>query len=251
MRSTLFEYVSTLHAGRPWGTMLDAGTGPWSAQWVSSLDTPRWTGVTGSHKMADDVMKAVADRLRPEDRIVVGYWSDQSLLAGEVYDTVLADYLLGAIDGFTPYAQYTLFERLRPLVGNRLYVIGLEPYVPYTPSTPAGRIICEIGRLRDACLLLAASRPYREYPSDWTVSHLESAGYRIVDRKSFPIIYDQRFINGALDMSVDLTKRLSDRQLAEALQQHAEDLRKRALALHEAEGGLRHGADYVITAEPA
>jgi hypothetical protein len=38
-------------------------------------------------------------------QIVIGNWQDPSFLHGEKYDTILADYLIGAIDGFSPYFQ--------------------------------------------------------------------------------------------------------------------------------------------------
>ncbi|WP_205042003.1 hypothetical protein [Rhodoligotrophos defluvii] len=94
--SLLFRYVEALQAGRPWGSLLDAGTGPASARWVSGLQTIRWTGVTGAPSMVEKVQLAVGERLRPQDRLVLGNWTDPGLLAGEVFETVLADYLLGA-----------------------------------------------------------------------------------------------------------------------------------------------------------
>ncbi|WP_205042002.1 hypothetical protein [Rhodoligotrophos defluvii] len=123
--------------------------------------------------------------------------------------------------------------------------------MPYPATTAAGQIVCEIGRLRDACLLLAGERPYREYPADWVVAHLERAGFRVLDVKSFNIRYGERFVNEQLNMCARRIARLADRALAGTLQQHVEDLRKRALALNATAGGLRHGADYVVAAEAA
>nr|MBF0684434.1 class I SAM-dependent methyltransferase [Pseudomonas sp.] len=178
--SPIFRRIAALQDDQPWGSFLDAGTGLHSLQWVTSLPTTCWTAVTGASSMATQVRRAVRSRMRPEDRIIQGNWNDPALLAGETYDTVLADYLLGALDGFAPYGQYELFHRLRPLVGKRLYVVGLQPYVPYFPQDPAGKIVCELGRVRDACLLLADERPYREYPMEWVLKQIRQAGMRIV-----------------------------------------------------------------------
>lgn len=71
---------------------------------------------------------------------------------------MLADYLLGAVEGFAPYFQHSLFVRLRSPVQRCLYIVGLEPYVNSQADTPAGDIIREIGRFRDACLLLTDGR---------------------------------------------------------------------------------------------
>jgi hypothetical protein len=99
---------------------------------------------------------------RPYDCIVLGNRADPALLGGARYDTVLADYLIGAVEGFAPYFQHNLLLRLKPLVGRRLYIVGLEPYVNGKADTPDGRLVREIGRFRDSCLLLTADSPYRE-----------------------------------------------------------------------------------------
>lgn len=246
---SLYDRLTALQGPRPWGAVLDAGTGRSSLRWLSSLQTTRWTAVTGSQRMAQMAREQAGITPREQDRLIVGNWMDPQLLAGETYDTVVADYLLGAIDGFAPYWQDRLFQRLRPLIGGRLYIIGLEPYVPFSSDDPAGRIVVEIGRLRDACLLLAGQRPYREYPMDWVLRHLEQAGLRTVDVERVPIRYGERFINTQLDLCSESIDKLANRTLAISLQQHIAELRHRALAVNQVEGGLRHGHDYIIAAE--
>jgi hypothetical protein len=44
------------------------------------------------------------------------------MLAGETFDVVIADYLVGSIDGFAPYYQDQIYARLRPHVTKHLYV---------------------------------------------------------------------------------------------------------------------------------
>lgn len=249
--SALFRHIESLHGPEPWGALLDAGTGTHSIGWIRSLATTRWTAVSGSQAHAAQVGRAVADTRRPGDRIIVGNWADPTLLAGERYDIVLADYLLGAIDGFAPYFQHRLFARLRPLVGKRLYIVGLEPYVAGTPDTTAGRIAWKIGRFRDTCLLLAGEQPYREYPVQWVVDHLEASGFRVTSARRFPIRYKQRFVNSQIDMCAPRLERMADRALATALAAHGSALRDEALAHIEREGCLHHGFDYVLAAEPS
>lgn len=247
---SLFREIETLHGELPWGRLLDAGTGTHSIGWIGSLATDRWTAVSGAEAHAAQVRDAIAPRRRAGDRIIVGNWADAALLAGETYDTVLADYLLGAIDGFAPYFQHRLFARLRPLVGRRLYVVGLEPYVTGEPGTPAGRIIREIGRFRDACLLLAGEQPYREYPAQWAVDHLEASGYRVIAAKRFANRYKQRFVDSQIDMCTPRLAKIADRDLARALTARGELLRQQAMDRIAREGSLRHGYDYVLAAEP-
>lgn len=249
--SSLFGYIEELHQGRPWGSLLDAGTGVKSLEWVASLPTQRWTAITAAQNLARSSRAALGDRMRPQDRLLVGNWVNDGLLTGERFDTILADYLVGAIEGFAPYWQDRVFERLRPLLAasGRLYIIGLEPYVQFEPETAAGRMVWEIGRVRDACLLLAGERPYREFPLDWVMRQLGLAGLRMVEARSFPIIYRERYIHGQLDMCVDRIERFPTDDLATSMRSYVDELRQRALALCERENGLAHGSDYVIAAE--
>lgn len=248
---TLYERITALHGHRPWGAVLDAGTGRASMRWLLGLETERWTAITGAPTMAEQTRAEIGDRMREQDRLIVGNWADPALLEGERYDVVLADYLLGAIEGFAPYWQDRLFARLRPLVGKRLYMIGLDPYVHGVPDSPAGRLVNEIGRLRDACLLLAGEQPYREYPLDWSLRHLEGAGFRIVDAQTVPIGYRERFVNSQLDLCMTAVGKLRDRRLAPSLLAHIADLLTRALSHIAGQGALQHGHDYIVVAEPA
>lgn len=250
--SALYRYIERAQGDHAWGTMLDAGTGVNSLSWVTSLETDRWTAVTGSLSEANWVREAVKTNLRPDDQLLEGNWANPALLKGEVFDTVLADYLLGAIDGFAPYFQSYLFKRLRPLTGKRLYVTGLEPYVPTDrPNTKAGQLIWEIGRYRDACVLLSGSRPYREYPAQWAIDALSRSGFVVRSAKHFKISYKKRFVNAQIDLVLPGLEKLEDRALATALKARGEALRADALAMVETEGALRHCRNYVIVAEPA
>ncbi len=248
--SGLFRYIEELQGDVPWGSFLDAGTGTNSINWISSLPTARWTAVTGAKGHAIQVGESVEEVRRPQDRIILGNWADPALLAGERYDTVLADYLIGAVEGFAPYFQHTMFVRLKPLVGRRLYIVGLEPYVNGQADTPAGKLVREIGCFRDACLLLTGEKPYREYPAQWVVDHLEGSGFRVIAAKRFPIRYKERFVNSQIEMCAPRLAKLADRPLALALTATGEDLRQRALDHIAREGSLRHGHDYVLAAEP-
>ena len=94
MADTLFSYIEHLHGDADWGTILDAGTGRKSIDWISSLDTSAWTAVTGEAAVARSLAAEYDQQMRPADRILSGNWTDPALLYGERYDVVLADYLL-------------------------------------------------------------------------------------------------------------------------------------------------------------
>jgi len=247
----LFRYIQKLHGSKPWGSVLDAGTGVQSLRWMADIGTESWTAVSAAASHAAPLRKALGKAIRKQDRIIIGNWIDASLLKGEIFDTVIADYLLGAVEGFSPYFQPFLFRRLRPLTGQTLYVKGLEPYVPINrPETKAGQLIWKIGRHRDACVLLDGDVPYREYPAQWVVDQLKIAGFTVQSVKHFDIRHKARFVNAQIDMCQPRLEALQDRDLAEALKARGEVLRTEALAHIEAEGALSFGKNYVIAAEP-
>jgi len=244
--SSLFRYVEELQADRSWGDFLDAGTGVNSALWSTGLATTSWVGVSGSKAHAAQVKQALGTQLRTQDEVLIGNWCEADFLEGRVFDTVLADYLLGAIEGFAPYFQGQLFARLRPHIGKCLYVIGLDPYILGPAPTEEAKIIKAIGRLRDCCLLLAGETPYREYPLEWVVESLLSNGFKIEAARRFGNRYGARWVGSQLDMAVRRLPKLANEDLQASLAGEIESLRARALEVNERQGGLRHGADYVI-----
>lgn len=247
--SRLFQFIAEVHEASPWGHVLDAGTGVNSAGWLASLPTASLTLVTAAPAHADQVRRHTG--LRACDRLLVGNWADPSFLAGESFDTVLADYLVGAVEGFAPYFQEALFGRLACATRRRLYLVGVDPYIAAPPDAPAGRLLWAIGRYRDAALLLAGEQPYREFPAEWAACQLARAGFRIIAGRRFPTRYKAGFVNSQIDMAQMRLLSLENAALAAALAEEGEALRRQALAHIAREGGLVHGADYVIAAEPA
>ena len=246
----LFQFIQNLQGSRPWGRVLDAGTGRHSLTWIASQSTAGWTAVTGEADRAKRLQQEFRSRMRENDRVIFGNWLDPAFLHQDIYDVVIADYLLGSIDGFAPYFQDQLFPRLRPHVRTRLYVVGLQPYDLF-PDSSAGLIVREIARLRDACILLAGDRCYREYPLDWTLRHLESAGFTVEEVQRFPIRYSDTFVREQLDVCERKLPRIADVTLVSGLRERIGNLRERALELCRLAGGIRFGEDYVVAARPA
>ena len=246
--SLIFDHIAELNSARPWGRVLDAGTGINSLRWLRTLPAEDLTAVTG----ADLMVRRMRDALGPSpahERILTGNWADPAFLAGKTFDTVVADYLIGAIEGFAPYFQEAMIARLRQLTAGRLYLVGLEPYVVEKPKTPAEDVVFRIGRLRDTFLLLSGQKPYREFPLAWIEERLAATGFVVVATRRFPIRYRARFVNAQLDMCVNRLHLVPD-GLRAPLAAHVEALRKEALALEARLDGLRCGFDYVIAAEP-
>ena len=254
VEDALFSTLERFQGARPWGRVLDAGTGLHSLQWIRTLQTDGWTAVTGARSRQQDLERRIGPSgLRPTDHIVNGNWTEDALLEGEVFDVVLADYLLGAIDGFAPYFQARLFERLRRHVrpgSGRLYVVGLEPYSDRV-SDPGGQLVLEIARLRDACILLAGHRCYREYPREWVHRSLERSGFQVEHSVAIPIVYRRRFVDGQLDVCVRKLPYIHDLGLRASLKAHIASLRQRAHEHLLRAGTIPFGADYVVAARPS
>lgn len=198
--------------------------------------------------MAETARRLLPTTPRAGDRILVGNWADDRFLADERFDTVLLDYFIGAVDAFAPYAQEALINRLAACTGGSLYVTGLEPYVPLVADEEVGAFIGDLGRMRDACMLLARDRPYREYPAAWTIAQLQRAGFKVTAQRSFKIRYRQRFLSSQLEICEERLKRFADPALADAMGRHIESMRSRGEALIERHDGLPYGRDYVLRA---
>lgn len=242
----LFGHVERLHGDRPWGRMLDAGTGSHSLTWMAGLVPASWTAVTADEVMRSRLLREV--RARPgRDEVLVGNWTDPTLLQGQVFDVVIADYLLGAVDGFAPYFQDQLFERLRPHTRTALYMVGWEPLVK---AEDAGtRFLLDLYRFRDACMLLGEVRPYREYPLAWVVRSLQRSGFNVVDTKHFPILHTMRSVERQLLNAERQFASMPDPALVAALKTRMNSLKERGQELLR-DGPLKLGSDYVVAAEP-
>lgn len=269
------------------GDFLDAGTGSHSLRWMASVlhrerlladgaavgegggerapmvSMRSFTAVTADEAMRRRVLdEATGLGVADKGDIIIGNWMQQgdddeegdnteALLGGRKFDTILADYLVGAIDGFSPYFQDRIFSRLRRHLapGGRMYVIGLQPIPDSVPGD--GNVFCKITKVRDACILLANHRCYREYPLDWIERHLERAGLRTVESKKYPIRYDHGTMLRQINVARSKLKLFPSKELATEMGKVLDGLERESLvATRRQEGGrLMLGFDYVVVAE--
>lgn len=247
MSDQLFQGIERHWGDEPWGAVLDAGAGMHSLRWLSGLNTSRITGVTASQFEADRMERELS--LRAQDELVLGNWTQPGLLSGQRFDVVMADYLLGAVDGHAPYFQHQLLQRLHPHVGRRLYLVGMEPVLTL-PQDEGGRLIVELQQLRDACILLAGHRCYREYPLQWVLRQLPQAGFQVEDSWSLPIRFGARYLNSQLGVCRRKLPYLKDAGLASELGAAIERFAERGGALMAKVGSVQVGSDYVVAARP-
>jgi len=249
----------------------------------SPLFVRHYTAVTADESMRQEVVEE-ARKLNISDKgdVVIGNWcfpqtpsaSTQSsaatvatttletlkneeimlgnLLHDQVYDTILADYLIGAMDGFSPFYQDLIISRLnRHLVpGGRLYIVGLQP-IPDSVNTDAN-IMCKVTKLRDACILLAGHRCYREYPVDWVIRQVERVpGLKVVKVSQFPILYSHNTIKTQLDVARRKLPYFPTKQLANEMEKVINALEDESEMLTEKSPNkkLKLGFDYVIVVE--
>lgn len=274
------QRASSRHKG-DFGRLLDAGTGADSLRWLASLfekdsgvSIDSYTAVTadeGIHRRVSEQARQLG--IAGKGQVVIGNWmdgvkkttgelhfrktkSDGILLhAGdeaEMYDTILADYLIGAMDHFSPYHQDVVFRRLarhlRP--GGRLLVLGMEP-VP-DAGRGAARVAADVARARDAAALLAGERPYREYPLGWVERALaKEEGLTVVERSVYPYRHTHDKLSAQIGVGRGHARKIPSGELREAMARALDDLEAESLRVTQ---GLKGGAfisgfNYIVIAE--
>ncbi|EEY53180.1 uncharacterized protein PITG_06813 [Phytophthora infestans T30-4] len=256
----------------PWGRVLDAGTGRHSLSWllhggVSSL-IEEVVAVTGEKPLANDLSAEYDPSKTPHAtpfKVHAGNWQNATFLSNEKpFDIIIADYLVGAIEGFAPYYQDQICDRLEKLLapGGRIYLVGLQPLSEsQTPAgssdaeIEAGKLIQEVARTRDACLLLAGRRCYREYPIEWSQRQLEKVGLEVTNSVRLTNVYGRSAITRQLEVGRRHIPLFWDPVLAGHMQQALDCVDERleeefgsgALPKEE-QRRIRFGFDYVIAA---
>ena len=253
----LFGSIEKYQGNRPFGNFLDAGTGVHSLRWIATLHEKGmtdFTAVTADCNMKSQV-EAETQQLGVSGNIVMGNWFSESdpLVFHERYDTILADYLVGAMDGFSPFKQDLMLPKLSALLkpGGRLYIVGLQP-IPDKVDDPAGNIICRVRQVRDACILLAGHRCYREYPMDWIERQLENMNdMKIMEAGKFPILYRHATIVRQINVGRSKFPYFPTPELAESMGKVLDQLEKESFVATQksSNGAITFGFDYVVCAE--
>ena len=254
----LFGCIERIQGDQPFGSVLDAGTGMHSLRWIATLHEKGmtdFTAITADAAMQRNV-QLEADVLGIEGDILIGNWfpshPKDELHLTQQYDVILADYLIGAMDGFSPYRQEEMIpllcQHLKP--SGRLYIVGLEP-IPDAVTGPAN-VICKVRQVRDACILLAGHRCYREYPQTWIQSQIEQCSeLRLVDGTSaqFPILYKYDTILKQINVGRSKLPLMTNRKLAQGMAKQLDELDEQARQATQQHGRLQLGFDYVVAAE--
>jgi hypothetical protein len=113
-------------------------------------------------------------------------------------------------------------------------------------------LIVDITRLRDACILLAGHRCYREHPRSWVERELAAHGFKVLEAQQLPILYSEHSARRQLTVAKSKLKLFQDRSLAAAMELSIADLDRKLVAAVNAQAPdrrIKHGFDYVIAAE--
>jgi hypothetical protein len=261
---SLFGSIEEQQGDIPFGRVLDSGTGLHSLRWIATLADAKgmssFTAITADEKMRRSVQQEADDlEVSHLGSVIIGNWFgaeplDETILSneGEFYDTILADYLIGAMDGFSPYEQDQMIPKLSKLLkpGGRLYIVGLEPLPDSAPGD--GNIICKIRQVRDACILLAGHRCYREYPVKWVERQIKAndqTGLNLIRTTTFPILYRHATIVIQINVARSKLPFFPSQELANSMKAVLDDLEQQSLSATHEGGRIRLGFDYVVSAE--
>jgi hypothetical protein len=251
----LFGSIEQQHGDRQFGNVLDAGTGMHSLRWIATLSDKgmtQFSAITADKTMQTNVQNE-ADALEVSHlgNILIGNWfGDSPLQLNEQYDTILADYLIGAMDGFSPHQQDLMIPKLVNYLkpGGRLYIVGLQPVPDSAPDE--ANIICKVRQVRDACILLGGHRCYREYPVDWIQRQIESnPQLDLLTTTTFPILYKHATIINQINVGRSKFSHFPTPELANEMKKVLDDLEQQSLEATQRVGRIRLGFDYIVTAE--
>lgn len=290
----IFGAIEDEQGSEPFGDVLDAGTGLHSLRWLATLSTPgkglkSLTAVTadaGMHRTVTQEVDAVRPLIAPHPlicEVLIGNWfavSDHDnnnnnkitnllpwQLEGRSFDTILLDYLIGAMDGFSPYKQDQIIPLLTRFLkpGGRMYIVGLEPLPD--PSTTndrdGGNIMCRVRQVRDACILLAGHRCYREYPLEWVERQIQQHGeqqdrsinhttsLRHISSRRFPILYRHATIVKQINVARSKLPLFPSKALAASMREVLDELEKESLTVTQSksDGKIRLGFDYLVAVQ--
>lgn len=246
--SIIYKTVEQWQADISWGRVLDAGTGEQSLTWILSLATESITAVTGSQDYYKELNQNF--KLSDNQQLIVDNWTNNSLLCDEIFDTVLVDYLLGAVDGYSPYFQNDLLNRLKRHLSpqGNLYFIGLEPFPEYSKNKGDQRLI-QLAKVRDACILLAGHRCYREYPLEWVQTELVKNGFEIIKTKPFFNQFEMPFVRAQLNVARSKLPFIQNVKLNKEISDHIQTIETELETDIKKYGPISFGFDYLIQAK--
>jgi len=110
----------------------------------------------------------------------------------------------------------------------------------------------KVTRLRDACILLAGHRCYREHPRTWVERQLAAHGFKVLGTEELPILYSEHAVRRQLNVARTKLPLFKDARLKAAMKASIDELDRRVaatIATQHPSKRIKQGFDYVIAAE--
>jgi len=253
--------------------VLDAGTGPGSLSWLCAQPTESVVAVTAARQMATKLKAQLKAPCKPVELIantsangqqpsrskqahpntlLVGNWfigesgkrplTEHPVYTAQKFDTVLAEYLLGALEHFAPFTEQKMMDMLVSSMKDDglLLFCGRTPY-PYpgpesyrSKYSKAKQLVLDAERARDAAMLLAHQREYREFPAWWVREALQQRGLEIARQENFTSRVDLEYVTTQLGWATREARNVAAASLSVELLKHIRELQAAA----DAEAGL-------------
>jgi SAM-dependent methyltransferase len=237
----VFKHIEAFK-GTNWGDVLDAGTGFASMQWLQGVGAKSVTGITASGSNAERLNKVCGVSCQ----VIVGDWADPDTLKDRKFDTVLAEYLLGAVDSTLMLNVFTTLKMHMKDEGI-LIIVGTEPLNDSAIISEEEHMLARVTKVRDASLALSGKRAIKQFPLSFYLKLLEQSGLEVIDITLFPVVYGDPWISSQLSIAsqtIQNAKTLSNKFASGLLEEI--DLLKSMSSSEE--GAFCYGADFVISA---
>ena len=250
--------------------------------WLCTQPTESVVAVTAARAMAIKLKMAVKGPCKPVEpsgrsgqagdhpnTLLVGNWlvgehgkrplTEHPSYTAQKFDTVMAEYLLGALEHFAAFTEQKLMDLLVSSMkeDGLLLFCGRKPY-PYpgpdghrsSNYSKARQLVLDVERVRDAAMQLSHQREYREFPASWVRDALRQRGLVIAREKSFAGSVDLEYVTSQLRWATREAKKVSSASLSAGLLKHIRELQAAADADARLKryGGVNFGGSYCFVA---
>ena len=189
--------------------------------------------------------------------LLVGNWfSDENgtrpltqhpVYTAQKFDTVLAEYLLGALEHFAAFTEQKLMDLLVSSVKDDglLLFCGRIPFAYPGPEgyrskySKSRQLVLDAERVRDAAMLLSHQRAYREFPAWWVKEALQQRGLEIAHEEFYSTKVDLDYVTQQLKWATREARKVAAASLSAELLAHIKRLQAAADADAELIRGLR------------
>lgn len=275
----LAETTNSVRGHTRWGHVLDAGTGQGSMSWLCGQPTESVVAVTAARDMANKMKRKLRKPCKPVELLsgatqsadhpnvlLVGNWftgedqhsplTQHPVYSARRFDTVLAEYLLGALEHFAAFHEQKMIDMLVSSVTDDglLLFCGRSPFDYPGPENYKSKysrdkqLVLDTERIRDAAMLLSQQREYREFPAWWVVEAVKNRGFEIVRQKAFTHKVDKTYITSQLEWAAREARKVTMRSLSADLLKHIATLQAQADAAFTGITSVAFGGSYCFVA---